>query len=243
MLSLFFADSVGQEVVTLEPSESRHAEKVVRIAVGEEIRVADRRGAWIEGSVDSLSPIKVRVMRRGEDVHTGISVLQALTKGDAATDAVALLTEVGIEEIIPWGAHHSIARWDGEKVTKAREKWQVVAEESAKQSRRAFTPRIGELASPKELPELFSRFNTVVVLHESAQVGIDDIDLPRTGEVLIVVGPEGGISETEIATFAEDAQIVHLGPYVLRSKNAGAIAAALILQRRHWYSNGKNLEE
>jgi len=243
MFSLFFADSVTQEVVTLVPSESRHAEKVLRIAVGEEIRVADQRGAWVEGPVDSLSPVSVRVVRRGEDLHTGISVLQAITKGDAATDAVALLTEVGAEEIIPWNAHHSIARWDGEKIAKARDKWQVVAEESAKQSRRALVPRIGEMVSSKELPELISRFIAVVVLHESARVGIDHIDLPSEGEVLIVVGPEGGISDAEIATLAESAQIVHLGPHVLRSKNAGAIAAALILQRRNWYSSAKNLEE
>ena len=135
------------------------------------------------------------------------------------------------------------SRWDGEKIAKARDKWQVVAEESAKQSRRALVPRIGEMVSSKELPELISRFIAVVVLHESARVGIDHIDLPSEGEVLIVVGPEGGISDAEIATLAESAQIVHLGPHVLRSKNAGAIAAALILQRRNWYSSAKNLEE
>ena len=99
------------------------------------------------------------------------------------------------------------------------------------------------MVSSKELPELISRFIAVVVLHESARVGIDHIDLPSEGEVLIVVGPEGGISDAEIATLAESAQIVHLGPHVLRSKNAGAIAAALILQRRNWYSSAKNLEE
>lgn len=137
MLSLFFSESVSKEVVTLLSDESRHAEKVLRISVGEEIRVADQLGAWVEGAVESLSPVSVRVVRRGKDLHSGISVLQAITKGDAATDAVALLTEVGVEEIIPWSAQHSIARWDDEKSVKAREKWQVVAEESAKQSRRA----------------------------------------------------------------------------------------------------------
>ena len=243
MLSLFFSDSVSKEVVTLLPDESRHAEKVLRINVGEEIRVADQLGAWVEGSVESLSPVSVRVVRRGKDLSSGISVLQAITKGDAATDAVALLTEVGVEEIIPWSAQHSIARWDDEKSVKAREKWQVVAEESAKQSRRALVPMVSEMVSSKELPLLISRFVHVVVLHESAQIGIDQIELPEAGEVLIVVGPEGGISDSEIEAFAQSAQVVHLGPHILRSKNAGAIATALILQQRKWYSDAKNSKE
>ena len=183
------------------------------------------------------------MVRRGKDLHSGISVLQAITKGDAATDAVALLTEVGVEEIIPWSAQHSIARWDDEKSVKAREKWQVVAEESAKQSRRALVPRVSEMVSSKELPLFLSRFAHVVVLHESAHIGIDQIEIPKVGEILIVVGPEGGISDSEIETFAERAQVVHLGPHVLRSKNAGAIATVLILQQRKWYSDAKNSKE
>ncbi len=243
MLSLFFSESVSKELVTLLPDESRHAEKVLRISVGEEIRVADQLGAWVEGPIESLSPVGVRVVRRGKDLHSGISVLQAITKGDAATDAVALLTEVGVEEIIPWSAQHSIARWDDEKSVKAREKWQVVAEESAKQSRRALVPRVSEMVSSKELPLFLSRFAHVVVLHESAHIGIDQIEIPKVGEILIVVGPEGGISDSEIETFAERAQVVHLGPHVLRSKNAGAIATVLILQQRKWYSDAKNSKE
>ena len=238
MLSLFFSESVSKELVTLLPDESRHAEKVLRISVGEEIRVADQLGAWVEGPIESLSPVGVRVVRRGKDLHSGISVLQAITKGDAA-----ILTEVGVEEIIPWSAQHSIARWDDEKSVKAREKWQVVAEESAKQSRRALVPRVSEMVSSKELPLFLSRFAHVVVLHESAHIGIDQIEIPNVGEILIVVGPEGGISDSEIETFAERAQVVHLGPHVLRSKNAGAIATVLILQQRKWYSDAKNSKE
>ena len=75
MLSLFFSESVSKELVTLLPDESRHAEKVLRISVGEEIRVADQLGAWVEGPIESLSPVGVRVVRRGKDLHSGISVL------------------------------------------------------------------------------------------------------------------------------------------------------------------------
>jgi len=240
MLSLFFADSVAYEVVALTSSESRHAEKVLRINVGEELRVADRLGAWVEGAVESLSPVRVLVARRGHDLPSGISVLQAITKGDAATDAVALLTEVGVGEIIPWNAHHSIARWDDEKSVKAREKWQVVAEESAKQSRRALVPTVSEMVSSKDLAPILNRFEGVVVLHESASTGIDDVEIPTKGALLVVVGPEGGISEEELAYFQGSAKVVHLGPHVLRSKNAAAIATALLLQKRHWYSTNES---
>lgn len=243
MLSLFFAESVAREVVALTPSESRHAEKVLRINVDEELRVADRLGAWVEGAVESLSPVSVRVARRGRDLPSGISVLQAITKGDAAVDAVALLTEVGVGEIIPWNAHHSIARWDDEKSVKAREKWQVVAEESAKQSRRALVPTVSEMVSSKDIAPVLNRFEGVVVLHESASTGINDVEIPTTGAILVVVGPEGGISEEELAYFQGSAKIVHLGPHVLRSKNAGAIATALLLQKRHWYSTRESNHE
>ncbi len=163
-----------------------------------------------------------------------IVVVQALAKGDRGELAVELLTELGVDEIVPWSASRSIAQWRESRGDKALERWRRTAREAAKQSRRAFVPVIADLASTKDVAARLG--GTDVVLHEAATQPLVEVELPSAGDIHVVVGPEGGISADELALFAAAGAVpVRLGAPVLRTSTAGPAAlAALSVRLGRW---------
>jgi 16S rRNA (uracil1498-N3)-methyltransferase len=140
---------------------------------------------------------------------------------------------VGVDEILPWSALRSVAKWENEKASKGQERWRSVAREASKQSRRIAIPKIGSLHSTRELIARIHSADCAIVLHESGEEPIAKISLPSNGEVLLVVGPEGGIDESELELFrSAGAHIAVLGSTVLRSAHAGGIAAAVVMSTR-----------
>jgi 16S rRNA (uracil1498-N3)-methyltransferase len=162
-------------------------------------------------------------------------VVQALPKGERAEAAVEMMTELGVDEIVPWAAARSVVHWEGARGERAREKWQRTAREAAKQSRRAWIPLVAPLASTAEVAQRLGSA-TAIVLHEAAAEGLGAVRLPERGDVLVVVGPEGGVAEPELAAFdAAGAVAARLGEPVLRSSTAGAAAlAALSVRLGRW---------
>ena len=162
-------------------------------------------------------------------------VVQALPKGDRAELAVETMTELGVDEIVPWSAARSITRWDGPRGQKALDRWRRTAREAAKQSRRAWVPAVAELAGTAAVVERLAGA-AALVLHEAATATLAGADLPTSGELIVVVGPEGGISDDELDRFAAaGATPVRLGDPVLRTSTAGAAAlAALSLRLGRW---------
>lgn len=237
MLPLFLADSVAGSAVVLDGQEARHAASVVRLRVGERIRISDGVSEFVEGVVTVIGKQRVEITVESRlslpPNELRVVVAQALAKGDSSSTAVELLTEVGVDEILPWGALRSIAKWDDEKKSKGIARWTSVARESCKQSRRIAIPKVGLLHSTPELITRIVAADCAIVLHESGEEPIGRIAVPDKGEVLLVVGPEGGIDESELELFrAAGAHIAVLGPTVLRSAHAGCVAAALIVSRR-----------
>lgn len=224
--------------VELAGEDGAHAVRVRRIRVGEQIRIADGQGRYADCEVTELAArsLTARIVDRGaEPVRTPrLAVVQALAKADRATLAVELLTEIGADEIVPWQATHSVARWDG-KQQKGRERWAQVAREAAKQSRRARVPQIADLLHGVAVADRCAG-RQAVVLHESATAAITEVELDAAGEeVVLVIGPEGGIAAPELeALRAAGAHVVRLGPEVLRTSTAGVVAAtwaSIALQR------------
>lgn len=233
------AGAVPGSSVLVEGAEARHAVTVRRIAVGEQVIVADGDGAAIVGDVESADPaaLVVRVeARRDEPAPTlRLVIVQALAKGGRDESAVEAATELGIDEVIPWEAERSIVRWKGPKVAKAHQKWVNVVVAAAKQSRRARTPEVAQPTSAKELVHRVADSAATFVLHEDATEPLAGATLPATGDVLLVVGPEGGISPGEIdALVAAGARPVRLGPGVLRSSTAGPAAIAVLSAASRW---------
>jgi len=217
-------------VVTLDGPEGRHAAVVRRIGLGEVVTVTNGEGRGVRGPV-------VAVRKDGLDLEVAelleapipaprIVCVQALPKNERAEQAVDLLTELGVDEIVPWQASRSIVRWSGERGEKSRARWQAVAREAAKQSRRLTIPVIAEPATTAQVAARLAAAPAAYVLHEGASVPVATIRPPRT-EIVLVVGPEGGIAPDELAAFeAAGAQLILIGNTVLRSVTAGAVAVA-----------------
>jgi len=220
-------------VVEVGGAEGRHAVKVRRLRVGEAVDLADGDGVVAHGLVAATDGDVLAVeVARVETVPVRaprLVVAQALPKGDRGELAVELMTELGVDAIVPWAASRSVTVWSGERGERARVRWAAHAREAAKQSRRARVPVIEPLATTKELA---ARDATVLVLHEEATDPLATADLPTRGELLLIVGPEGGISAEELTVFQDArARACRLGPEVLRTSTAGPAALAVLSTR------------
>ena len=219
----------------LTGDEGRHAARVRRLSAGESLLVTDGRGTVLDCEVTAVLPDGLALaVRSRHDVPAPdprLVVVQALPKGDRAELAVETMTELGVDEIVPWSAARSITRWDGPRTEKALYRWQRTAREAAKQSRRAWVPTVSALASTAAVAP-----RVTFVLHEAADVPLASVSLPTSGDIVVAVGPEGGISDEELAAFsAAGAVAVRLGSPVLRTSTAGAAAlAALSLRLGRW---------
>ena len=237
---LFLLDELSDsDTIELTGDEGRHAARVKRLGVGESVLVGDGRGAVLRCSVAAVLAdglrLSVRERMSVPAARPRIVVVQALPKGDRAELAVEVLTELGADEVVPWAAERSIAQWHGARGERALEKWQRTAREAAKQSRRAWVPVVARLASTREVAGLLGD-RVGVVLHEAAAVPLVSIDLGADRDIVVIVGPEGGITDTELAAFElAGAQAVRLGTPVLRTSTAGAAAlAALSVRLGRW---------
>jgi 16S rRNA (uracil1498-N3)-methyltransferase len=230
---VFFTDSVTGvklgDLVHVTGSEAHHAATVRRIRVQEVVRVADGRGKAVEGHVVAVSKDDVSVCVEATLEESPQSLqwvcVQAIPKGERASDAVEMLTEAGANTIIAWQADRCVSRWDT-KSDKGIAKWRATAREAAKQSRRFSIPEV-EYSTSSQLMTRLHEFASVVVLHESATTWIEDVTLPTQGSVAIIIGPEGGITDAELAQFsAAGAHVVRIAANVLRTATAGVVALA-----------------
>ena len=208
---------------------------VRRVRVGEEVTIGDGRGVWLDGAVESVAPkqVVVRITARSEVPAPSprLVLVQALAKGDRDELAVQAATELGVDEIVPWQAARSVSRWDAAKAQKGRARWASIAREAAKQAHRAWLPDVAALATtarprgargdrPDPRPRADRR------RQRSPTTAVDPAD-PR--DILLVVGPEGGIAAEELDRFAAaGAEIVRLGSTVLRTSTAGPAAIAVV---------------
>jgi 16S rRNA (uracil1498-N3)-methyltransferase len=161
-------------------------------------------------------------------------VVQGIAKGDRGELAVQAMTETGVDEIVPWAASRSVAQWRGDRGIRAREKWVATAREAAKQARRPWLPVVGgdPDVSTKQVAARLGGVAAAFVLHEEATDRLSAAKLPEAGEIVLVVGPEGGISDQELGTFvAAGAQPVKLGDSVLRTSTAGVAAISVLSTR------------
>jgi len=229
-------DLTAARAVTLTGPEGHHAAAVRRLRPGERADVSDGAGTLAEGVVsvagkDSVT-LDIRAVHTVPAPHPRIVVAQALPKGDRGELAVELMTEVGIDMVIPWAADRSITKWQAERGAKALAKWRATAREAAKQSRRAWLPEVTELATTAVLAQRAATAAAAIVLEADAPARLHELPLTESGEVLLFVGPEGGITPSERATLRDAGAIeARLGPTVLRTSTAGAAAAVILLSR------------
>jgi 16S rRNA (uracil1498-N3)-methyltransferase len=238
---LFFSADLGQPAVgsrvTLGGQDGRHAVVVRRIRPGEMVMVGDGRGRGVRGRVVEVSKaglvIEVsQMLTEPASRRVRFIAAQALAKGERAELAVEMLTELGIDEIVPWAASRSVVRWTADRAGKSLARWRAAVREAAKQSRRLRIPAVADPVSTGELVARVGSADLALVLHEDATESLATIDLPVAGSVLMIIGPEGGVAPDELgALVGAGARAVSLSDGVLRTSTAGTVALAGMLLR------------
>lgn len=223
-------------IVTLDGPEGHHAAAVRRLRAGDRADVSDGAGTLATCVVESVGRDTVGLLVQSVSPvpppSPAITVVQAVPKGDRGELAVEMMTEVGADDIVAWQAARCVARWEGARGEKALEKWRRTAREAAKQARRAWIPSVTGPARLDDVRRLVSGAGCAVVLDASATVPLSRLALPVSGSIVLVVGPEGGITPDERAALgAAGALEARLGPTVLRTSTAGAAATAVLLTR------------
>jgi 16S rRNA (uracil1498-N3)-methyltransferase len=235
MSSLYLREDLADVEVgarlTLTGPEAKHAATVNRTRPGESILIGNGRGLVASGEVlvatNTELTIDVEAVERVPRAEPPITLVQALAKGDRDELAVQAATELGVDAVIPWSASRSVSRWEGTKVTKGRDRWAAIVREASKQSIRAWTPEVGELATTKQVAALAAT-HRVLVLEPGATDALTAVR-PDGRPLALVVGPEGGIAPQELDAFrAAGAEAVRLGDTVLRTSTAGPAALAVL---------------
>lgn len=227
---------VAGPVITLSGQEGHHAAAVRRLRPGERADVSDGAGTIAECVVSSVGRnivvLDVRAVHAVPLPRPRLIVAQALPKGDRGELAVELMTEIGVDTVIPWAAERSVTRWQGDRGARGLARWRSAAREAAKQSRRAWLPDVTEPAATAALARRVSAAACAIILEADAPARLRELTVPDDGDIMLIVGPEGGISPAE-RTALRDAGGTEgrLGPTVLRTSTAGATAAAVLLSR------------
>lgn len=238
---VFVVDTLAGAAVgaalTLDGPEGRHAVAVRRLRVGEEVVLTDGAGLGAVGAVVAVEgkdrlTVEVAEVRAEAAPEPRITVVQALPKGDRGELAVETMTETGVDAIVPWSAARCVTQWRAERGAKALAKWRATAREAGKQSRRLRFPEVADAMATPQVAELLARADFAAVLHEEGAQPLATAELPAQGEIVLVVGPEGGVAPEELAAFATAGALPYrLGTSVLRTSTAGTAALALLLGR------------
>jgi 16S rRNA (uracil1498-N3)-methyltransferase len=233
----------------LDGAEGRHAGVVQRKARGERVDVVDGEGLRLRCVVEDTEAGRVTLLVQEVDREPApdvvVTLVQALAKGDRDEMAIEAATEIGVDVVVPWQAERSVVVWRGERAAKSRARWLATVRTATKQARRARLPQVEVAVDSRGLAarvvDVVAAGGRAIVLHEEATTALADVDLPASSgapapggapEVLVVVGPEGGISDGELeALSAAGAVAARLGPHVLRTSTAGPVAIALLAQR------------
>lgn len=203
---LFLVEALpAADTFRLDGPEGHHAATVQRLTVGEQLLLSDGHGGVAHCEVLAVSrgalDLGVRERKTVPEPRPRITVVQAIAKGDRGELAVQAMTEVGVDTIVPWSAARSVVQWKAERGEKALARWRATAREAAKQARRAWLPAVADPAGTRGVAELIAAATAGYVLHEEATEPLAGADVPDDGEIVLVVGPEGGIAPDELAAF------------------------------------------
>jgi 16S rRNA (uracil1498-N3)-methyltransferase len=231
MLTLFFVDDLPTTVgesYEFQNDDALHAVRVLRTTVGDIFNLSDGKGAWSKVVVREAAKksLRVEVLESGfqEPLEQSFTVIQAIPKGDRVKEAIELCTEGGADRIVMWKSARSIGKSE-DKI----EKLQVTAREASKQSRRFRIPAVVGVATTENIIDEIAKADCAIVLHEAALLPVSKVVIPGAKKIAIIIGPEGGLTDGEVDTFAAaGAKVALLGRPVLRSAHAGLAALSAV---------------
>ena len=231
MLTLFFTDQINDgSTQTLDKDDAHHAIKVLRLKLGEVIKISDGVNKWVSGSIIEISKkeLTISISERGhfEEKKPELVLVQAVTKSERNKEMLELAIEAGVDRIIPWQAERSISKWQSDSA----QKWEIGIKEACKQARQVRLPKLMPMLTTAGVVQLLSKDARIIVFHESASEKFAQLQLPESlASIYLVIGPEGGISQSELSIFENGgSKIVRLGETVLRSAHAGFAAISAV---------------
>jgi len=218
----------------LAGAEGRHAGTVRRLAPGERVDLTDGSGTIAECRITGTRPgaLELTVLARRAEPRPDprLVVVQAIPKGDRGELAVETMTEVGVDVVVPWAAERCVVRWHGDRADKGVARWRSTAVAAAKQSRRSWFPEVTDVMSTSSVAERIRDTRLALLLDPEASQPLGAVQPPPSGEIVLVIGPEGGVSPQEAEVLVEAGAVgARLGPTILRASSAGAVAAAVLL--------------
>lgn len=222
-------------LVVVDGPEGHHAADVLRLSVGEAVLLSDGAGRLADGIVREAGRGRISVtVNAVDDVpppNPRYVVVQALARGGRDEAAVEAMTEVGVDEVVGWQAARSVARWTDRTLAK----WESTVRAASKQSRRPRLPVVSGPASTDDVVDRLSGAGLAVVLDGRGKTALAELPLPDAGEVVLVVGPEGGLTDDELQRFTDAGAVVaRLGPTVLRASTAGVAALSVLSAEHRW---------
>jgi 16S rRNA (uracil1498-N3)-methyltransferase len=228
--------ALAADLIVLDGPEGRHAATVRRLAAGERVDLTDGAGLVADCVVTGTRPgaleLSVLARRHEPRPNPALVVVQALPKGEHGPLAVDLMTEGGVDVIVPWAAQRCVTRWQGERGDRALARWRAAAREATKQARRAWLPEVTGPAGTGAVAARVASASLAVLLDPAAPVPLSELELPGSGDIVMIVGPEGGVSPAEAAELTRAGAVAaHLGPAVLRTSSAGLVAATVVASR------------
>jgi 16S rRNA (uracil1498-N3)-methyltransferase len=234
----WLAASAGDEI-EVSGAEGRHAVAVVKVRPGETVLLGGggrRADATVTHTTRDAFTARLDSLTDEPEREPRLVLVQALAKGGRDEQAVETATELGVDEVVPWQSARGVVVWRGrERQERGRRRWESVCVAATKQSRRARVPVVAAPASTEHVAARISDAALALVLHETAAEPLSGLEVPTTGDVVVVVGPEGGITEVELATLVSaGGRPVRLGPEVLRSSTAGPAALAVLSAPARW---------
>ncbi len=232
----FFIPQLYNEEMSITGVDAKHIGKVLRMQPGDKLQIVSDDGVSALAEVASIteSTVTVRcleVLAESHEPAVKITLAQGLAKGEKMDFIIQKAVELGAYSIVPVAMEHSVVRLDGAKADKKVERWQKIAEAAAKQSKRDIIPQVQAVQSVSQMLannncktkiiayECEDRMSLKTALREAGQ--LDDL--------LLIIGPEGGISEGELSKAREAGAVpVSLGRRILRAETAGLVAMSAI---------------
>lgn len=227
--------------VWLSKDEAKHATGARRLGEGDSVVLFDGRGtlatATLLGTRDRRGDVEARIdsIERQEPISPRIELATALPKGDRLSTLLDMATQAGVDHLIPLRCEWGVVKPHGE----TPERWQRIAIESAKQSRRAWVPTFGAPMTVAEACRGGEGCRVMLAHPGGAPIGaIMESWGSRSAAggspstVRVLIGPEGGFSEAELeVAAASGAERVSLSPHVLRIETAAVVAVGMLRQR------------
>ena len=236
----FFAEpgQIGEKEIVITGADVNHIRNVLRMRTGEEVLIADGRGAEYRCKLTDLSENEVRAqilwkLDGNAELTSAVTLFQGLPKSDKMDLIVQKCVELGVDRIVPVSTKRAVVKLDAKKEETRLKRWNTISESAAKQSGRGVIPEVSGVMSFEKALEEAKKLEVLLIPYERAEHMAETRRVMgeiRPGQsVGVFIGPEGGFEESEVEeAVAAGARAITLGRRILRTETAGLAVMAML---------------